>query len=203
MASPVDIVNRALSKLGGKRIASMDDNTVDARLASSLYEIVRDAEMSAYAWSFAKHRKRIPAEADPPAFGWARQYLLPSDCLRVLEAGPWPQAVMADYIGGDTSEYTIEGGRLLTNQGPALNLIYLRRIEDSGLYPAIFIEALACKLAVEMTEALTAAGAGKRQLAWQEYEHAIKTARRHNAIQRPPVKIQDDTWATAHMLGSI
>lgn len=202
MAAPVDIVNRALSKLGDKRITSLDDPGKTAGLAASLYSIVRDTEISAHAWHFAKTRKMLPAEAAKPAFGWAFQYLLPADCLRLLEAGPWPQAVMADYVGRDTRTFILEGGRILTNHGPALNVIYLRREEDSGYYPPAFVEALACKLAVEMAEAITGSGS-KREMAWNEYEQAVRLARRINAIGLPPMMVGDDSWMVAHQQGVI
>jgi len=200
MASVVDIVNRALSKLGDMRISSLADPTEAAGLASSVYEAVRDAEIAVHAWNFAKCRVMLPTEIDPPAFGWELQYLLPVDCLRVLQAGPWPQAVLDDYVNYDTRSFVIEGGKILTNHGPALNLIYLRRETDSGLYPPAFVEALAAKLAVEMAESLTGSNS-KRELAWKEYEQAVKLARRINALGLPPMTVQDDSWMLAHMAG--
>lgn len=200
MKSVVDIVNRALSKLGDMRISSLADPTEAAGLAASLYEAVRDAEIAVHAWNFAKSRVMLPAEAEKPAFGWERQYLLPVDCLRVLQAGPWPQAVMDGYVDRDTRSFVIEGRKILTNHGPALNLIYLRQETDSGLYPPAFAEALAAKLAVEMAESLTGSNS-KRELAWKEYEQAVKQARRINALGLPPLAVQDDSWMLAHLAG--
>lgn len=202
MASVIDIVNRGLAKLGDMRITSLDDPTEAASLAASLYGPVRDAEIEAHAWNFAKSRIMLPADMEAPAFGWERQYTLPADCLRVLEAGPWPQAIMSGFIGRDTSAFALEGRKILTNHGPALNLIYLRRVEDSGFYPAVFVEVLACKLAVEMAEGLSGSNS-KRQLALTEYDLAVRQARRLNAIGHPPVAIQDDAWMAAHMMGVI
>lgn len=202
MASIIDIVNRSLSKLGESQITSLDDPVEAAKLAASIYVPVRDAEIEAYAWNFAKHRVMLPADMERPAFGWVTQYTLPSDCLRVLEAGPWPQAIMSGFISRDTSAFSLEGRKILTNYGPALNLIYLRRIEDSGFYPAVFVEALACKLAMEMAERLSGSNS-KRQLAMTEYDMAVRSARRLNAIGRPSVSVQDDTWMAAHFTGVI
>lgn len=202
VAAPVDIVNRALVKLGEAMIASLDDPVKVARLASSMYDVIRDGVISAHAWSFARTRAKLPAEAEAPAFGWEYQYLLPADCLRVLEAGDWPRPVMDDYIGRNTQAYVLEGRHILTNLGPALNLIYLRRIEDVGFFPPSFVEALACKLAVEMAEGLSASGS-KRELAWREYELAVKQAKAINVIQLPPQSVADDTWVTAHIMGVV
>jgi len=200
MAANIDIINRALAKLGQARLSSLADRNSIADLAGSLFDIVRDDEIAAHRWHFAKARVRLAAEAEKPAFGWAFQYVLPGDCLRVLLAGPWPQPVMGDYVGGDTQSYVIEGRKILSRLGPALDLSYLRRVEEAALFPPEFVEVLACKLAVEMCETLTGS-ASKRDLAWKEYEQAVRRARRVNAIQLPPQFVQDDSWLLAHQLG--
>lgn len=200
MSGVVDIVNRALSKLGGGRISSLADSSEPAALAASIFESVRDSEISVHAWNFAKTRVMLPAEAEAPVFGWSRQYLLPADCLRVLEAGPWPQAVTAGYVGGDSRSFVIEGRRILSNLGPALNIIYLRRETDCGFYPPPFTEALAARLAAEMAESLTGSNS-KRELAWKEYQEAVRLARRVNALGLPPLALQDDSWLAAHWAG--
>lgn len=193
MPSPVDIVNRALSKLGEAHIASMDDEVKAAKLAGSMYGSLRDAEISAHAWHFAKGRATLGASAEKPAFGWNFQYQLPEDCLRVLEAGPWPQAVTADCVGGDASAFTMEGNYILTNRGPALKLVYLRRVIEAALYPPVFAEALAARLAAEMCESITGS-ASKKEAAWNEYRAALREARRVNALGLAPQMIQDDSW---------
>ncbi len=200
MSSTVDIVNRALSKLGEARLSSLDDSSRAAALAASLYASVRDCEISAHAWNFAKERQKIPCETERPAFGWSYQYLLPADCLRVLSAGPWPQPLADDYICGERRSFVLEARSLLTNYGPSLNLLYLSRVSDCSLYPPSFVEALAARLAVEMAESLSGSNS-KRELAWQEYERAVAEARRVNAIGLPPLALQDDSWLAAHAAG--
>ncbi len=202
MAGKIEIINRALSKLGDMRLSSLDDENKAAALAASLFDLVLEAEIAAHSWNFAKTRSRLPALATSPSFGWSWQYLIPTDCLRVLMAGPWPEAVLSNYINGETRPFVIEGEHILTNHGPALDLLYLRRITDYNLFPPTFSEALAAKLAVEMAESLTGSNT-KRELAWKEYERAITLARRTNAIGLPPQAITDDTWLLARQWGSL
>jgi hypothetical protein len=59
MATEVDIVNRALVKLGAKRILTLADNVKEAREASFIYDMVRDEEMRAHNWKFAIRRASI------------------------------------------------------------------------------------------------------------------------------------------------
>ncbi len=196
----VDIVNRALSKLGEARLTSLDDPVKAAGLAKSLYDAVVDSEMAAHSWNFAKARLMLPAEAERPPFGWPYQYILPQDCLRVLSVGDWPPAALSNYINADQRLYTLEGGRILSRLEPPLPLIYIARVTDSALYPAEFKEALAAKLAVEMVEDLSGS-TSKREMAWREYDLAIRQAKRVNAIALPPLNLADDSWLTARQLG--
>ena len=200
MAGEVDIVNRALTKLGQDRIMTLKDGVKSAQVAASLYETVRDAEIQRHPWHFAKKRDILSALASPPAFGWARQYLLPSDCLRVLRLAGGPFVDFTDFHQGEGQEWTIEGRNLLTNHGPPLHLLYLCREADPTLYPPAFVEVLACKLAVEMAETLTGKN-NKREAAWKEYEMALREAKRVNAMQLPAQAIDGDSWPLSYMLG--
>jgi hypothetical protein len=200
MAGVVDIVNQALSALGEARITSLDDPGQTAGLARSLYDTARDAEISGYSWNFARARVMLPAMGEKPAFGWDHQYLLPPDCLRVLEAGPWPQALLDDYIAAENRAWLIEGRNLLSNLRPPLNLIYLRRVEDPGFYPPVFVEVLVAKLAARMAERIIGA-TSKRELALKEYDLAVRRAKRLDAIQLPPQIQADGEWMRAHLEG--
>jgi hypothetical protein len=202
MAGVVDIVNQALSALGEARITSLDDPGQAAGLARSLYESVRDTEISRYSWNFARDRIQLPLLKEAPIFGWSYQYQLPPDCLRVLEAGPWPLALTDDYIMAENRAWIIEGRNLLTNNGPPLNLVYLRRVEDPAFYPPAFVEVLAAKLAVRMCERLAGSNS-KRELAAREYDLALKQAKRVDAIQLPPQRPADSEWMTARQRGVV
>lgn len=200
MAGVIEIVNWALAKIGAAGITSLDDSGEAAKVAAAVYDSVRDTEIAAHAWNFAKTRAMLPAETETPTFGWQHQYLLPADCLRLLQAGPWPMPVMAQLILNDQRDFVVENNRILTNRGPALPVLYLKRETDPTVYPPPFCDALACRLAVEMCERLTASNSN-RELAWREYDQAVRQARRVNAIGLPPQIIQDGTWMLAHERG--
>lgn len=194
MASNVEIANRALTKLGARRVISLEDDTKEGREVKSMFNIVRDAELRKYNWRFSIKRAQLAAMAAPPAFGFDAQYRLPADYLKVIDVGDWyPGADLTDYVGADTSEYAIENGVILTNYAAPLNLRYVARIEDPSLFDSLFVESFACKLAMELAEPLTQSGA-KRDQARGEYKDAIADAVRNNAIEKPPVKQADDTW---------
>lgn len=81
-----------------------------------------------------------------PDFGWDYQYDIPAACLRVLEVN--------DSEDGDTlNPWVIEGRKLLTNDATC-NLVYLKQETDVTKYDALFVQALALKLAISISEIL-------------------------------------------------
>jgi hypothetical protein len=199
MASQVEIVNRALVKIGEARITSMDDNVHAARTASAIWDTLRDSELRARNWNFAIVRDSLAALVDTPAFGFDYQYQLPSDCLRVVQVGEYfPYVNLGDYRGSSTAMWQIEGGKILTDLGAPLKVRYVSRVETTGEWDPTFVECFACKLAVELAEALTQSNT-KRELAWNEYKEALRMANRSDAIENPPEDVQDTPWIIARL----
>lgn len=201
MASLIEISNRALTKLGVERIISLGDNNEQARALSSMIPLVKASELRAYTWNFSIKRASLPALVDAPAFDYARQFQLPSDCLRLLWAGDYfPGPNLGDFQNGPSLDYELEGRMILTDLGAPLKIRYVADIDDPNQFDVLFAEALACKLAVELAETLSGSSTN-RQLAWNEYQNAIRKAVRADAIERPSEHIADDTWMLSRTLG--
>ena len=200
MTSQVAIVNRALTKLGAARITALTDNTKEAREMSATFDIVRDDELRESRWSFAIKRAQLAADVTSPAFGYSHRFAVPSDFLRALMVGEFlPGYDASDYrTGPDSQEWAIEGRYILADDDGPLNLRYLSSIPDTSLWDASFVEAFACRLAAETCEAITQSST-KRQLAWQEYEQAMRAARKAGAIELPPVQIPDNSWVLGRL----
>lgn len=192
MASQVGLANRALTKIGSARITSLDEDSKAAAAINSMWDYVLDAELTEHVWHFAKTRAMLPKMTTAPAFGYANQFKLPADYLRLLRIGTF--LVYPKPVGDGI--YSIEGGAILTNIDAPLPIRYVRRISDPNAFDALFCEAFACRLAAECCEPITQS-ATKKQAAWQEYQRAITAAVRVNAVQRPPSAIGDDTWIEA------
>jgi hypothetical protein len=133
--SETSICNQALARLGSKRINALTDNSIEAIQARQHYEQTRDALLRSHYWNFAIARSELSPDAASPAFGWEYQYILPSDCLRVL--------------GLRHGEYAIEGQRLLTRADQA-KITYVRRVTDPAQFDPLFVEVLVLQLAVKM-----------------------------------------------------
>jgi hypothetical protein len=62
----VALCSRALIRIGAAPITSFDDGTAEAEIAGALFGPVRDALLSAYAWSFASGQVALE-ELETPA----------------------------------------------------------------------------------------------------------------------------------------
>lgn len=192
MTSEVLIANRALTKLGEARIISLLDTSKAATTLNSMFATVRDDELRAHRWNFAKARAALPALTDKPSFGFTNAFQLPADFLSLIQIGN-----LLVYPRMDTRGlFSIEGRQILTDMGAPLQVRYTRRIEEPNLFDASFIEAFACRLALESCETLTQSQTKYDRIAGM-YQFAINRAVRANAIERPSQAIADDTWLEA------
>lgn len=194
MASQIDIVNRAITKLGGARITSMNDNNKQARVMTALWDTVRQAELRKRFWSFALVRTTLPALATTPAWGFSFAYQLPPDFLRIVQVNDYfVDPNLLDYRNMDDSPYAIEGGNILTDFPAPLKIRYVADVTNPGDFDPLFVEAFASKLAYEGCEDLTQSNT-KKDTAAKDYVAAVRDAAMTNAIEKPPQGFADDSW---------
>ena len=146
-ATPIEIANMALSLLGEGAILSLDDPSASARDIRLKFPSVRDSLLRMHPWNFAQARVKLAQLAERPAFGFDFAYQLPNDFLAVSALNGFPEWVCR-------TDFAIEGNQLLTN-GPEANLRYTRRVEDSSLWDALFLECMAVKLAADCAMRIT------------------------------------------------
>lgn len=187
MASDVEICNRALQRLGSKRIVSLSEDSVAARACNVAYTVIRDAELRAHPWSFAVKRATLAADATSPDWGKANAFTLPSDFLRLLPTYPERNGLFIDH--------EIESGKILTNDSAPLYIRYIYRVTDPNQMDVLFRESLAVKLAFELCEELTQSNTKKDGLS-VDYKSAIREAKRTNAIEKIADQPPEDEWVT-------
>jgi len=142
MASVVDICNGALNQLGASTILSLTEDSKNARLCNARYTQVRDSVFRSHPWNCLQKRIQLAADTETPAWGFAKQYTLPSDCLRVL--------TIIDY----DADYKIEGRKILTDVG-SCKILYVARITDPNEYDELLRETLSAALAADISYAVT------------------------------------------------
>ena len=148
VSSVTDVCNFALAHLGEARITSVAEDSVSARACGLHYNATRREILRAHRWNFAKRRAVLSELTPVPAFGWAHRFGLPDDCLRVLEVNDTESG-----IRGHDSEWEIEGRELLTN-ADGVKLVYIADAQEVSEFDALFIEALAVKLAIDLSETI-------------------------------------------------
>lgn len=200
MASSTDIANRALSMLGEVRITDIADDNKPARAMNARFAYLRDAELMAYPWRFSITRVQLSAGATVPAWGYSTTYARPTGDLRPISIGGTyisAQAIGVMYettgIPSTSAPYEIIGELIHTNLGEPLDYEYVAQITDTTKFHPLFIEALAARLAADAAEELTQSTT-KQERAMMVYERAIRTARKADAMFRPPRMRQTGLW---------
>jgi hypothetical protein len=81
LLQPVDIVNRALARIGGGHILSLDaDGDLEAS-CQLLYADITEAALGKFDWRFANKTFALSRLADAPLIGWRFAYDLPGERL--------------------------------------------------------------------------------------------------------------------------
>lgn len=167
-SSKVEICNMALAKIGSDSfITTIDDGTKAARHLKIFYEPQRDALLRSHLWRFARKQAVLAPLSTGPSFDGGNYFNPPPDCLRVVGTDE-------DYFHSYGRWY-MENGKIVADTD-VLNIVYISRIEDEGLFDPLFVEALACKLAHQLAMPLTQSGDIKEQMKRDEREAIIRAA---------------------------
>lgn len=184
------ICNQALGLLGSSRIMALSDDSKEARFCKRFYGQTRDEVIAEHRWNFAIVRTTLSELTGTPNSEWAKRFQVPENCLRVLQVNGFD-------VFEPNRPFSVEG-RCVLSDDAEVRIKYLARVEDANLYPPIFIEALAVKLASKLAQPIT----GSRDLPsrlLEEYERVTgPKARRVDAIEgRPKVK---PAWVTSDLV---
>lgn len=192
MASEVSIVNRALRMLRVEPIAALDENSATAAWARDVYPDARDALLQEYPWNFAMRRAALPAATTAPAFGFERAFPLPETpekCLRVWKLEGEPDIQMV---------WKVEGRLLLADEAAPLQIHFIAKVTDTGLYPPLFVDALAACLAAEGAYHFTASTSREAQLA-ELRRQKVATAKQMDALEGTAEDLVANEWLGARL----
>lgn len=181
-SSTIQIANRALQKIGEDRITSLDQNSEGARQVSRCFNSLLGVALEMHPWNFARWRASLTASSLVPNFGFKQMFPLPNDFVALIDC---------EIDGWVPRE--IEGGFILCDASAPLKIRYTRLITDPSKFSALFAEALACLIALEMTEPLSQSNA-KRQMNQAQLDKVLSIARNRNAVQRASEDVSHDNW---------
>lgn len=182
-SNSVDICNLALDVLGQKPIASITNpQTETESVIARWYDQSREAVLQSHVWNFAKTEATI-ARSGTPGGDFDDMYLLPTDCLRVLS------------VGGETeldqeTAFDIRGRHILVDNGGSNSLYirYIRNEVDVVKFPALFIEALSLKLAMNTATRFTLKQSWVDKIQ-ARFTEVMALAESVDGQERPPLRV--------------
>lgn len=182
----LSIVNKGLGKLSATRVNSLmpPRSEVEKRVAEQ-YEGWRDSELMQRVWVFAR-RKLVLTQTEDLGTEEEKRYgfALPANVLRPIreKAVTWEQRGRTLYYGYN-----------------ALTIYAVIRAPEHEFDP-MFVDVLACRVALEMVGSIVQSEAKKNDLR-QDYRDAIAAAGRNNAFVLGPENYAADDeafdWLTA------
>lgn len=181
-ASSTDVCNSALVKIGVDTISALSDNTKQAKLCNARYQYIVDELLRSHPWNFAKKRVSLALDPTAPAFYFTQRFRIPSDYVRLL---------FLDFNENDI--WTLEGQYIncfVTN----LNMLYIFKNYDTTQWDQLFEEAVAWRLAADISYALVQSATLSKQC-WDAYKEVLAQARSMNAQERGSIQqVVADDW---------
>jgi len=165
----ISLASNALLLLGHESIASFEETTAGATIASNLYQSSYYSVLTTYRWRFASKKALLARLSETPLNSYTYQYQIPTDCLYVIT----PISVI---------DYEIYEDKIYCNE-PTLEIDYTYKVAEDKL-PAYFIKMFEFFLAAQF--ALPITGSLDKMKAMQTaYMHQLRMAKHADSTQRP------------------
>lgn len=194
MPSNVDICNFALLHIGvGSTIASLTEESAEARACARIFDLARDATLRDHGWNFATKYQSL-AEVGSPPEEWGYKFRYPVDCLKALRLSSGVRAG-ADIKYKIIADSSLEGRVILCDVNPAV-LEYTARVVNPESFDPLFIEALSLRIAALVAFSLT----GKSRLrsdALALYQEVLGNARLADSQEGRLDDLPDPDWIGA------
>lgn len=161
MASDVDIVNLALSRLGDDAtVTSLDppEGSAQAEHCAQFYPIARDSLLELHNWNFATRRIVLAAVTLPDNAGFLYAYSAPSDCIQIIAILPPDSTDNYTASLGNIPGYRSYGPEDYTPQGIAGNAVYIPQdfametLDDSSQVILTNVSEATCRYVVRVTD---------------------------------------------------
>lgn len=195
MASQLDIYNIAIGRIGSdKSVASVNENSKEARLCNRFYAQCRDEVMESAAFPFAVKVQALASVADSLQMdGWRYSFARPDDCLRILEVGPLTDAGQSigywgACCGGPWDAYKREGmmayrtrladdgnSVIIMANTPQTYITYVAKVTNAGVFSPLMVSMLADRLSMELALPITSS-ANWLQVAMTRYNNSFNVA---------------------------
>ena len=193
MQSTVHLFNTALARLGGEQLApniSPLEQSASGRICENLFPHVLDMALAAHAWAFATRRETLgqPVLQETtanPLYPFA--FELPAGCVKPIR--------LEGFAGVNRSPLFVVEGRTVRCGLDHAVLVYVARITDPKLWPALFGDALAWGMAGELAAAVNN-DPQKQQQCYQNHRISLADAVAQDKTDQNPTKNRSE-WSAA------
>ena len=184
--TPTDICNMALAFIAKGRIASMDEQTEQARQCKLFYEQTKIDLLRNYTWGFAKRVSKLAeltqAEASPY---WKYIYAYPQKCVAVRKI--FDKETGKQVLAGQQEEWDLymasDNVLGIGCDVPQAYLEYTYDVDDTNLFSADFVDAFSHMLAFNICLQLTG-NSGLQQTQYQLAQQALMRAKYTTASKK-------------------
>lgn len=187
MPDRLELANMALNYLGAEQLSSLNDDSLEAQIFRSVYDLTLETMLEAHPWNFAEKAATLGQSADTDVdFDFA--YTLPNDCIRA-------KRIKTSAGRTTNASYKIRGRLLLTNQD-GVQLVYTAGAREQDFTPSFAMTltwALAAQMAMPITESET-----KAQYCSKMAEEHLRRAKLRDSQSDTPDKVDDFTLIAAH-----
>jgi hypothetical protein len=177
--SIVGIANIALFELGEDPIASLADPNKRALACQARYDDVRLATLADAPWNCAKKLAQLAASPDVPPFGYANQYPLPADFVRMLRVAD------QDGLGLGDGRWEVLGPMLMSDLGAPLNTLYIFDLQDPTRFDPKLAQTIGYALALEIAPGIVRDDSRIARIQ-QKYATRISEAKTISSQQNAP-----------------
>lgn len=188
--SKIEIINRALLKLGEPPVSSLNDAAF-GRSYDIIYQDVKDLLLSSYPWRFAVGIKEL-AKTDE-MFGDKFMYRLPVDCLLLLKVFGAENLLVDEARDLLTQNYEVASDCVVTAVDGGISVEYVKIIDDDRLFSRLFREAMAAKIAAELAMRLKHSLTIKQAME-TEFFNLIRQAELNNEILKDIELVPENSW---------
>lgn len=138
----VDLLNQALNYLGEARVQSLTQNTNSAKYGADAMRPSVEQVLRLHKWNSALKRVTLARLADENKFGPQYSYQLPADYVKLVR------------FNDGVDDYRIEG-KIIVTDSDLVELVYVAYPEDFGVLDVGLVEAIASKLAFNISINIT------------------------------------------------
>jgi hypothetical protein len=188
--SKIEIVNRALMKLGEPPVSSLNDMQF-GKSYEIIYDDIKELLLSSYPWRFSLEIKRLAMMEEK--YGNKYMYKLPLDCLLLVRVLGGSRTNEMEICLDSFQTYEVVNNTIVSLTDKGVVVEYVKNIDDDMMFTALFREAMAAKIAAELSMRIKHSISIKQMLE-NEFLTLIRQAELNNEIIKDTELMPDSSW---------